>query len=180
MVVSVVDDRQLGLALGAVDYFVKPVSREPLLEAIGRLTFTTKVRTRTVTALVIDADPEGPDRYRQLLEPEGFRVIAAHDGASGRRRAIDDRPDLILLDVLLADIDGFELASALRHDPATATIPIWLTTPAGIPPEAKARLNGNVQGVVARGEDALAAMHQWLETGRPPAPPAPAVAEGAA
>lgn len=179
MVVSVVDDRQLGLALGAIDYFVKPVSREPLLEAIGRLTFTTKVRTRTVTALIIDADPEAPDRYRQLLEPEGFKVIAAHDGASGHRRAIDDRPDLILLDALLPDVDGFELASALRNDATTATIPIWLTTPAGMPPEAKVRLNGNVQGVVARGEDALTAMQQWLETGRPPAPP-PALAEGAA
>jgi DNA-binding response OmpR family regulator len=85
MVVSVVDDRQLGLALGAVDYFVKPISREPLLEAIGRLTFTTKVRTRTVTALVIDADSEAADRYRQALEPDGFRVIVASDGASGRR-----------------------------------------------------------------------------------------------
>ncbi len=170
MVVSVVDDRQLGLALGAVDYFVKPVSREPLLEAIGRLTFTTKVRTRTVTALVIDSDPEAADRYRQLLEPDGFRVIAAQDGASGRRRAVDDRPDLILLDALLPDVDGFELASTLRHDPATATIPIWLSTPAGIPAEAKERLNGNVQGVLVRGEDALTAMRAWLETGRPQVP----------
>jgi signal transduction histidine kinase/DNA-binding response OmpR family regulator len=177
MVVSVVDDRELGLALGAVDYFVKPVSREPLLEAIGRLTFTTKVRTRTVTALVIDADAEAPGRYRQLLEPEGFTVIAAHDGASGRRRAVEDRPDLILLDVLLPDIDGFELASALRKDPATAAIPIWLSTPAGIPDEAKARMNGNVQGVLARGEDALVAMRLWLETGRPLPPVQPERAE---
>ena len=167
MVVSVVDDRQLGLALGAVDYFVKPVSREPLLEAIGRLTFTTKVRTRTVTALVIDADPEAPDRYRQLLEPDGFQVITARDGASGMRRAVDDRPDLIVLDAMLPDVDGFELASALRSDPATATIPIWMTTPAAIPDEAKVRLNGNVQGVLARGDDALAAMRLWLEMGRP-------------
>ena len=59
LVVSVLDDRPLGLALGAVDYFVKPVARDSLLAALGRLTFTTKVKTRTVTALVIDADPAG-------------------------------------------------------------------------------------------------------------------------
>ena len=118
MVVSVVDDRQLGLALGAVDYLVKPVSRELLLESIGRLTFTTKVRTRTVTVLVIDPDRDALGRYRQLLEPDGFRVIASTDSASGRQRAIDERPDLILLDALLTDVDGFELAATLRHDPA--------------------------------------------------------------
>jgi CheY-like chemotaxis protein len=169
MVVSVVDDRQLGLALGAIDYLVKPVSRELLLEAIGRLTFTTKVRSRTVTVLVVDADPQTAERYRSLLEPDGFRVIAANDGASGRRRAVDDQPDLILLDALLPDVDGFELTSELRQDPATAAIPIWLTAPGGMAPEAKERLNGDVQGVLAKGDDALDALRGWLEAGHGPA-----------
>jgi signal transduction histidine kinase/DNA-binding response OmpR family regulator len=169
MVVSVVDDRQLGLALGAIDYLVKPVSRELLLEAIGRLTFTTKVRSRTVTVLVVDGDPQTAERYRQLLEPDGFRVIAAGDGASGRRRAVDDQPDLILLDAMLPDSDGFELTSELRQNPATAAIPIWLTAPGGLAPEAKERLNGDVQGVLARGDDALDALRGWLEAGNRPA-----------
>lgn len=166
MVVSVVDDRQLGLALGAVDYVVKPVARERLLEALGRLTFTTKVRTRTVTALVIDADPMAASRYRELLEPEGFRIIDAPDGATGRTRAIADQPDLILLDALLPDMDGHSLVQAIRSDPATASIPMWLTTPAGLAEDAKARLNGNVQGILESGDDALAAMRQWLERPR--------------
>jgi signal transduction histidine kinase/DNA-binding response OmpR family regulator len=169
MVVSIVDDRQLGLALGAIDYFVKPISREPLLEALGRLTFTTKVRTRTVTVLVIDGDTDASARYRQLLEPDGFRVIDAPDGGSGRRRAIEEHPDLILLDATLPDMDGFELAATLRHDDATASIPVWMTTPAGLQSEAKARLNGNVQGVLARGDDAIVAMHAWLSRKASPA-----------
>jgi CheY-like chemotaxis protein len=165
MVVSIVDNRQLGLALGAVDYLVKPVSRDLLLEAIGRLTFTTKVRTRTVTVLVIDADRDALGRYRHALEPEGFRVIAAHDGASGRQRAIDDKPDLILLDALLPDVDGFELTSELRNDPATAGIPVWVTAPGALAPDLKARLNGNVQDVLVRSDDALDSLRGWLETG---------------
>jgi signal transduction histidine kinase/DNA-binding response OmpR family regulator len=169
MVVSVVDNRELGLALGAIDYFVKPISREPLLEALGRLTFTTKVRTRTVTVLVIDGDGEAADRYRHLLEPDGFRVIHAPDGSAGRRRAVDDRPDLILLDAILPDVDGFELAAALRHDTATSEIPVWLTTPGGLHADAKTRLNGNVQGVLARGDEAIAAMHAWLSRRGAPA-----------
>ena len=165
MVVSIVDDRQLGLALGAVDYLVKPVSRELLLEALGRLTFTTKVLTRTITVLVIDADRDALGRYRRALEPEGFRVIAAHDAVSGRQRAIDEAPDLILLDAMLPDVDGFELTSELRNDPATATIPIWVTAPGSLAPDLKARLNGNVQGVLVQGDDALDSLRGWLDTG---------------
>jgi signal transduction histidine kinase/DNA-binding response OmpR family regulator len=168
MVVSVLDDRQLGLALGAVDYFVKPVSRELLLEGLGRLTFTTKVRTGTVTALVIDADPGALARYGELLEPDGFRVIAARDAASGRLRAVEDHPDLIVLDAMLPDADAFELASSLHDDPETSHIPVWVTTPGELAPEARARLNGDVQAVLVRGDEALVALRGWLETGKRP------------
>jgi DNA-binding response OmpR family regulator len=162
LVVSVVDDRPLGLALGAVDYFVKPIARESLLEAIGRLTFTTKVRTRVVTALVIDGDPAADARYRGLLEPEGFRAISARDGASGGEQARELQPDLILLAVLLPDIDGFEVIARLKGDPRTSAIPIWVTTPPDLGPEDKARLNGNVLGVAERGEAAMEALRGWL------------------
>jgi CheY-like chemotaxis protein len=181
LVVSAADPRQLGLALGAVDYLVKPVSRELLLESLGRLTFTTKARTRTVTALVIDPDPEALDRYRQLLEPDGFRVIAETDGMAGRQRAIDERPDLIVLDAMLTDVDGFELAATLRHDPQTSAIPIWLTTPGTLAPDAKARLNDNVQGVLERGDGAITALRSWLTNGSGTDPGAPrAVSAGEA
>jgi DNA-binding response OmpR family regulator len=163
LVVSVVDDRPLGLALGAIDYFVKPIGRESLLAALGRLAFTTKVRTRTVTALVIDADPEADGRYRRLLEPEGFRVMSAATGQAGADQARRLKPDLILLDVLLPDIDGLDLVAELKRDPATTEIPVWLTTPASLAPDEKARLNGNVIGVLERGDAALDALRSWLK-----------------
>jgi signal transduction histidine kinase/DNA-binding response OmpR family regulator len=163
LVVSVIDDRPLGLALGAVDYFVKPVARESLLEALGRLTFTTKVKTRVVTALVIDADPEAATRYRELLEPEGFKVLTAQDGASGSAQAARAKPDLILLDLLLPDIDGFDLVARLKAEPATSAIPIWVTTPEALDAQEKERLNGNVLGIVQRGDEALAALKSWLD-----------------
>jgi len=163
LVVSVIDDRPLGLALGAVDYFVKPVVRESLLEALGRLTFTTKVKTRVVTALVIDADPEAAMRYRELLEPEGFKVLSASDGASGRAEAARSQPDLILLDLLLPDTDGFDVVARLKAEPATSSIPIWVTTPGALDAHEKERLNGNVLGIVQRGDEALAALKSWLD-----------------
>jgi signal transduction histidine kinase/DNA-binding response OmpR family regulator len=170
LVASVVDDRPLGLALGAVDYFVKPISREPLLEALGRLTFTTKVRSRTVTALVIDPEPAAVARYRSVLEPEGFRVIWAADRAAGEDEARAKRPDLILVDVLLEGGAAFDLIASLKHDPGTSEIPIWVTTPESLAPEERARLHGDVMGIVERGDGALDALRGWLRpTASPPA-----------
>jgi signal transduction histidine kinase/DNA-binding response OmpR family regulator len=163
LVVSVVDDRPLGLALGAVDYFVKPIARDPLLAALGRLTFTTKVKSRTITALVIDADPAAGGRYRQILEPEGFRVRSVTSGAAGREMARRSRPDLILLDMLLPDIDGFALVAQLKEDAATGSIPIWVTTPENLSVETKSRLNGHVIGIADRGDAAFDALRRWLD-----------------
>ncbi|HEX8025606.1 MAG TPA: response regulator, partial [Candidatus Limnocylindrales bacterium] len=173
LVASVVDDRPLGLALGAVDYFVKPISREPLLEALGRLTFTTKVRTRTVTALVIDPDPAAAARYRSVLEPEGFRVLWAEDRAGGEEQARVLRPDLILVDVMLDGGAAFDLIADLKRDPVMGTIPIWVTTPETLAPAERARLNGDVMGIVERGDGALDALRGWLRpTAAPPEPAA--------
>ncbi len=163
IVVSVVDDAPLGFALGAVDYFVKPVAREALLASLGRLTFTTKVRTRTVTALVIDADPAAGAGYREQLEPDGFRVVVAASGEEGMQRAREERPDLILLDLILPDTDGPDLVARLKADPATAEIPIWVTTRGDLDEHERARINGKVQGVVVRGGSGLDALKSWLD-----------------
>ena len=163
IVVSVVDDAPLGIALGAVDYFVKPVAREALLGSLGLLTFTTKVQTRTVTALVIDADPEAGAGYRALLEPDGFKVIVAGSGAAGMERARDDKPDLILLDLILPDTDGPDLVARLKADPATAEIPIWVTTRGQLDDAERARINGKVQGIVVRDDTGFDALKGWLD-----------------
>jgi CheY-like chemotaxis protein len=163
VVVSVLDDAPLGLALGAVDYFVKPVARDALLGSLGRLTFTTKVRTREVTVLVIDDDPSAPTQYTSLLEPDGFTVVGCATGALGLEAARTQQPDLILLDLALPDIDGLDLVSRLKADPSTREIPIWVTTPGGLSPADKARLNGQVLGSVERDGSALEALRGWLE-----------------
>ncbi len=163
IVVSVVDDAPLGFALGAVDYFVKPVGREALLGSLGRLTFTTKVRTRTVTALVIDADPDAAESYRASLEPDGFRVIVAGTGVEGKEVARSERPDLILLDLILPDIDGLDLVARLRADEVTSDIPIWITTRGHLDEAERARISGKVQGIVVRDDTGFDALKGWLD-----------------
>jgi signal transduction histidine kinase/CheY-like chemotaxis protein len=163
IVVSVIDDAPLGFALGAIDYFVKPVAREALLGSLGRMAFTTKALSHTVTALVIDADPEAGAGYRAQLEPDGFRVLVASSGEAGLARARHERPDLILLDLILPDSDGLDLIARLKSDPATADIPIWVTTRGDLDEEERARINGKVEGIVVRGGDGFDALRGWLD-----------------
>jgi len=163
IVVTVIDNAPLGFALGAVDYFVKPVAREALLGSLGLLTFTTKVKTREVTALVIDADPEAGVRYRAQLEPDGFRVLVAGSGEEGLQQAREQQPDLILLDLILPDTDGPDLVARLKADPATADIPIWVTTRGDLDDAERARINGKVHGIVVRGGNGFDALQAWLD-----------------
>ena len=163
VVVSVLDDAELGLALGAVDYFVKPVARESLLSSLGRLTFTTKVRTREVRVLVVDGDPEARERYQKLLGPEGFTVEVAGSGGEGLQAAVSNPPDLVVVDLTLPDLDGFELVARLKGDSRTAAVPIWAATKGDLTADEKLRLNGHVLGVVERGDRALTTLRQWLD-----------------
>ncbi len=163
MVISIVEDAALGLALGAVDYFVKPVSRDTLLAALGRLTLTTKVRERTVNVLAIDDDPHTLALYRHALTPDGFHVIEAGTGEEGLAQARTAAVDAIVLDILLPDLDGFEIATRLKADPSTADIPIIVVTGRLLSEEDKERLNGRVQAVLAKGEDAVNGLRDWLD-----------------
>jgi DNA-binding response OmpR family regulator len=78
------------------------------------------------TLLVVDDDPLVVKLLQMNLEMEGYTVITAADGEAGARRAREDRPDLIVCDVMMPRMDGMELTRAVKADPATAGIPIIL------------------------------------------------------
>jgi CheY-like chemotaxis protein len=163
MVITIVDNAALGLALGAVDYFVKPVSRETLLGALARFTLTSEVRERMVTVLTIDDDPDALKVYRESLTPEGFHVIEAASGEEGLAQARSRSVDAIVLDILLPDLDGFEVAAQLKADPDTSGIPILVVTGHALSDEEKARLNEHALAVLAKGDEALSGLRSWLE-----------------
>ncbi len=80
------------------------------------------------TVLVIDDEVEFTDTIKMRLEAGGYRVIAAHDGKSGLEKARKENPDLILLDLVMAQMNGFVVLSELKKDPYTATIPVIILT----------------------------------------------------
>jgi DNA-binding response OmpR family regulator len=79
-----------------------------------------------VTVLVIDDDPVILKLLRVNFELEGFTVITANDGREGVERAKTDRPDVVISDIMMPTMNGLELVSTLRSDPATADLPVLL------------------------------------------------------
>ncbi len=80
------------------------------------------------TVLVVDDDREIARLVRAYLEQAGYRALCAHDGATALRTLRTERPDLLILDLMLPDRDGLEIARQLRADPATAALPILMLT----------------------------------------------------
>jgi signal transduction histidine kinase/CheY-like chemotaxis protein len=164
IIVTVVDERDVGLALGAVDYFVKPVDREALLERLSRYTFTTKVRERTVRVLAVDDDPAALTFIETTLSHEGFEVVSRPDGRSAVELAQEDSIDLVICDLVMPDVDGFGVVAALKGDERTRDIPILILTAHELTGDDKERLNGNILGVVQKGSAAKVGLQEWLGT----------------
>jgi signal transduction histidine kinase/CheY-like chemotaxis protein len=162
IIVTVVDERDVGLALGAVDYFVKPVDRKALLDRLARYQFTTKVRQRPVRVLTVDDDSAALAMLDAALRPEGFTVVAAPRGRAALDLARDNQLDLVICDLLMPDLDGFGVVAALKAEPRTRDVPILILTAHELSASDKARLNGKILGVVGKGAAAEAGLREWL------------------
>jgi signal transduction histidine kinase/DNA-binding response OmpR family regulator/CHASE3 domain sensor protein len=162
VVVSVVDNPQLGRALGALDYFVKPVEREALLSRLGRYTFTSKVHKEEIRILLVDDEPANLELLESILQPAGFTVVRASGGQQGIDMARADNPDLILLDLLMPQVTGFAVVEALRRDEATRSIPIMVLTSKQLTNEDKRQLSGQVAAVFERDSLAGPELIGWL------------------
>jgi DNA-binding response OmpR family regulator len=169
IIVTVVDERGLGLALGAVDYFLKPVDRTALLDRLSRYTFTTKVKSGPVRILAIDDDPAALDLIDAALRPEGFDVVHASGGQEGIDQARATRFDLVVCDLLMPDVDGFDVVTALKSEASTSEVPILILTAHSITDAEKESLNGQILGIVDKGDEGAAGLRRWLGRMLPPA-----------
>ena len=164
IIVSVVDEREVGLALGAVDYFLKPVDRVALLSRLARYTFTTKVKERPVRVLAVDDDPATLELVGATLRGEGFDVLTAHGGRQGLDLALTEQVDLVICDLLMPDLDGFAVVAAIKADRKTRDIPILILTGYELTAAEEAGLNGKVLDVLKKGEPGLDGLGTWLRS----------------
>jgi signal transduction histidine kinase/CheY-like chemotaxis protein/CHASE3 domain sensor protein len=160
--ISVMDNPALGKALGALDYFVKPVDRSALLSRLDRYRFTAKVQRGEIRVLLVDDEPANLDLLEALLEPEGYKVLRASGGKEGIEVARAQQPQLILLDLMMPGVTGFDVVEVLRTDEATRAIPIMVLTSKRLTSGDKAALNGCVAAVFERNSVAGSELVAWL------------------
>jgi CheY-like chemotaxis protein len=152
IIVSIVDQKGKGFALGAAEYLVKPVQKEALLSKLRTLSLVAKVRTTPVKILAIDDDPKTLELLTAVLEPAGFLICKASSGQEGLTVARGERPDLIILDLLMPDMNGFEVVDQLEQSPVTRALPIILFTAKQLTVEEKLRLKGRIAWLVQKEE----------------------------
>jgi len=150
IVVSITEHQELGLSLGAMDWVVKPLNRSDFLAAVRRA-FAWHGNNATATVLVVDDEPPTVELLTDMLSSQGYRVLSASDGRQGIEVARAERPDLIVLDLLMPETTGFEVVRELRMHPESREIPILIFTVKDLSPEERERLRGSVQAIVTKG-----------------------------
>jgi signal transduction histidine kinase/DNA-binding response OmpR family regulator len=151
ILVTVVDNRELGAALGANDYFVKPVDAKELVKRLSTFDFKQHVAGRPTRILVVDDQAANRDWLKNVLEPAGFKVILAKGGREGIELARSRQPDLVMLDLVMPDVDGFDVVAALGENAMTSAIPIMIVTAKQLTEADVAQLTGHVATIVERG-----------------------------
>jgi CheY-like chemotaxis protein len=144
VMLTIVDDKNLGYALGASDYLTKPIDRERLVAVLDRY-------RRDLPVLVVDDDATVRQLLRRMLEPEGYTVVEAENGRAALERLGEGSPALILLDLMMPEMDGFEFLTEFRRNEGWRTIPVVVVTAKDLSRDERERLNGYVHKILQKG-----------------------------
>jgi signal transduction histidine kinase/DNA-binding response OmpR family regulator len=147
IMVTMTDDRELGYALGATEFLTKPVQRNQLVNLLERYASEDSERH----ALVVDDIKENRDLLRRALENEGWQVSEAENGQVALDRLAEQAPSLILLDLMMPVMDGFEFVMEMHKLESSSNIPVVVVTAKDINEEDRRRLDGNVVGLIEKG-----------------------------
>jgi hypothetical protein len=146
IMVTMTDDQNLGYTLGATEFLTKPVRRDQLVGLLDRYATGSAERH----ALVVDDKLENREVMRRVLENEGWRVSEAENGQLALDEVASEPPSLILLDLMMPVMDGFDFVLAMRRRDTAGEIPIVVVTAKDVTEEDRRRLNGGVVGLIER------------------------------
>jgi PAS domain S-box-containing protein len=147
IMLTIVDDKNLGYALGAADYLTKPVDWDRLAAILQKY----RCAHPPCTVLVVEDDADTRDMLQRLLTRENWAVTEATNGRVALERMAESQPELILLDLMMPEMDGFAFLDALRQQDAWRSIPVVVVTAKDLTPEDRQRLNGYVEQILQKG-----------------------------
>ncbi|HEY0015417.1 MAG TPA: response regulator [Longimicrobium sp.] len=154
IMVTMVDDPARGITLGAAEYATKPVNRGRLSRMLKKYTCGSP----PCPVLVVDDDDAARARSRIILEKEGWKVAEAANGQEALECLERERPVLILLDLVMPVMDGYEFADQVRRHPEWRSIPIVVVTSQELTGAERRRLNGYVETILQKAGDSPEAL----------------------
>jgi len=128
----------------------KPISRQELYEALVGLGLLPRSPGQALKVLVVDDDPKAVELIAILIEGLASTVLRAYGGREAIDTARRELPDVIVLDLMMPEVDGFGVAEALSKHPETARIPILVVTAKQITAADRAKLSGYVTTIVEK------------------------------
>jgi signal transduction histidine kinase/CheY-like chemotaxis protein len=146
VMLTIVDNKNLGYALGAADYLTKPIQRDRLLAVLAKYC----PPSQPAAVLVVEDDVEAQEIIRRLLEKADIQVVVAENGRVALERLAEGQPGLILLDLMMPEMDGFQFVDHVRQHEAWRSIPIVVVTAKDLTPEDRQRLNGYVTEIIQK------------------------------
>jgi CheY-like chemotaxis protein len=147
VLMSIVDQKNRGYSLGAAEYLVKPVDRTKLVETLAGVCGATAGRV-----LLVDDDEGDRRSVREALTPIGWTVAEAENGQAAVEELKAARPDVIILDLMMPKMDGFEFLNELRGRTDWRDIPVVVVTARDLTQEDRGRLNGGVERIIQKSD----------------------------
>jgi signal transduction histidine kinase/CheY-like chemotaxis protein len=148
VIISIVADPNRGFSLGAAAVMQKPISRQELYDSLSELGLLPVTDGAKLTVLVVDDDPKAVELMALRVSNMSGTVLRAHGGKEAVEIARKELPDVILLDLMMPEMSGFEVVTALNEQPDTARIPIIVVTSMEISMQDRIRLNGYVASIM--------------------------------
>ena len=147
IMVTIIDEKNLGYSLGASEYLTKPIDRNRLLAVLDNY----RVEEGKKRVLVVEDDLATREIIRRIIERENWILDEAENGIIGLQRVSQNPPDLILLDLMMPEMDGFEFIEHLRQNPDWKSIPTVVLTAKELTAQDRQRLSGSVESIIQKG-----------------------------
>ncbi|MBV9120803.1 MAG: response regulator, partial [Chloroflexi bacterium] len=140
------NDGSMGFALGAADYLSKPIDQHRLAEVLRRHASTTSPQI-----LIVEDEQSNRDILRRMLEKDAYTVVEAQNGRVALERLEQFTPNLILLDLMMPEMDGFEFITELRQRDEWRDIPVVVITAKDLTQSERLQLQGNTERILTKG-----------------------------
>jgi DNA-binding response OmpR family regulator len=147
-----IDQPGMGALLGADEYLVKPVDKTTLVAALQRHISSRAPAERKPSVLVVEDDTATSEILAEMLTSQGYAVATASDGAQARAHVASSLPELVILDLMLPKVNGFELLGEWRANSRTADLPVFILTSKDLSIQERSYLRQHAEALLSKHE----------------------------